>query len=208
MKYKIAVVDDHPIVIEGIVNILSQMPDIVIAGCFITGSDFLAFAKGHVIDVVLLDIILPDMNGIDLCYQIKQATRDIKVLVLSNHAEKSAIIQMLQHGANGYILKNASSKELKGCIHLVLQGQMAFGRGIQEIMSNSEPHNQRSITTLSFREKEVLKLLAEGFTTSQIAKKLFISPFTVENHRKNILHKTGVSNVAALIAVAAKMGYL
>src|ERR1700743_712621 len=106
-KILLALVDDHPIVIHGIVSLLTKQEEISVTGTFNNGEDFLSFLKENKPDIVLLDIMLPDTNGIDLCKQIKAISPGIRILALSNHTERSLIMQMLQNGASGYILKNA-----------------------------------------------------------------------------------------------------
>ncbi|WP_337085685.1 response regulator transcription factor [Elizabethkingia anophelis] len=208
MKYKIVIVDDHPVISEGIRHLISKNQDLHIIGNFFNGESFLHFISENEIDLVLLDISLPDINGIDLCLKIKQLKPEIIVLALSNHTEKSAVMKMLQNGANGYILKNASAEELISSIYKALEGEIIFSKSILDIMVKPDTGAWQTKIILTSREKEVLKLLSDGLTATQIADKLFLSKFTVENHRKNIFQKMGVNNVAALIAEAAKNGLL
>ncbi|AQX02828.1 response regulator [Elizabethkingia anophelis] len=207
MKHRIAIVDDHPLISEGINHLISKNTDLNVVGNFINGESFLQYIATNQVDLVLLDISLPDINGIDLCLKIKQSNPEIIVLPLSNHIEKSAVMKMLQNGANGYMLKNASAQELIDSIHRAIEGQIVFSKSIQEVIIKPD-NTSFQLTNLTTREKEVLLLLAEGLTASRIAEKLFLSKFTVENHRKNIFQKMGVNNVAALIAEAAKTGLI
>ncbi|GAA4179039.1 response regulator transcription factor [Sphingobacterium ginsenosidimutans] len=208
MKYRIAIVDDHPLISEGIQNLITQNSDLQLVGSFVDATHFLLDMRSTEIDLVLLDLSLPDMDGIDLCLQIKRSKPQIIVVGLSNHAEKSAVMKMLQNGASGYILKNTPPDELIDCIYRALQGQLVFSSSIQQIMAKPELSLLSTNMQLTTREKEVLKLLAQGLTGIQIAEKLFLSKFTVENHRKNMLRKMNVNNVASLIVEGTKMGLL
>ena len=207
-KYRLAILDDHPVVLQGLVNVLSGDAAFDIAGAFTSARDFLQFFSTNKVHVVLLDIILPDGNGMDLCKEIKKTAPDTIVLALSNHDERSAIMKMLENGASGYLLKNASIEELVRCIHDALKHQIVFSHAIKEIIARPELKNTKEATVLTAREKEILQLIASGITTRRIAEMLFLSKFTVENHRKNLLQKFQVKNVAGLISAASHQGLL
>ncbi|HVI44174.1 MAG TPA: response regulator transcription factor [Chitinophaga sp.] len=204
----LAIVDDHPIVLEGLQRLLNNLDEIRIGGCFTTGTDFMSFLKNNKTDIVLLDITLPDANGIELCREIKKLSPDTHVLALSNHSERSLIMQMINNGATGYLLKNISSEELITCIHEALDGMITFSKAVKEIMARPSMNELTGIPVLTKREKEILHLIADGKTTPDIAEKLFLSPLTVETHRKNLIQKFKVRNVAALIKMAAQQGLL
>ncbi len=208
-KHTIVVVDDHPIVLEGLTKMLDKEKGLDVTGSFSNGKDLLGFLENHHVDIVLLDISLPDINGIDLCREIKNKTPQTIVLAFSNHNERSTIMNMLHSGASGYLLKSTSPREIVSAIYEVLNAGLIFSQEIQQIIAASEP----AVTSgqeirLTNREKEILKMIASGDTTQQIAKKLFLSKFTVENHRKNILQKLRVKNVAELIAAASRQGWI
>lgn len=207
-KYKLAILDDHPVVLQGLVNVLSGEEAFEIAGTFTSAADFLQFFNSNRVDVVLLDIILPDGNGMDLCKEIKTIAPDTIVLALSNHDQRSAIMKMLENGASGYLLKNASIEELVRGIYDALQHQIVFSDAIKEIIARPGLKHLNDIPVLTAREQEILKLIASGITTRRIAEMLFLSKFTVENHRKNLLQKLQVKNVAALIKAASQHGLL
>ncbi|MEN0053120.1 MAG: response regulator transcription factor [Mucilaginibacter sp.] len=207
-KYTIAVVDDHPVVIEGLINLLSKNENFEIAGGFTTGAEFIAFLKKTPVHIVLLDIILPDSNGMDLCEQIKVISPATVVLALSNHDSRSAIMKMLEKGASGYLLKNASVDELVNCINEALNGQIAFSNAVKEILARPQIGRISENVKLTVREKEILKLIASGLTTPNIAAQLFLSKFTVENHRKNLLQKLKAKNVAELITTATRENFI
>jgi DNA-binding NarL/FixJ family response regulator len=207
-KYKLAILDDHPVVVQGLVNVLSGEEAFEIAGTFTNARDFLQFFNANKVHVVLLDIILPDGNGMDLCKEIKRTAPDTIVLALSNHDQRSAIMKMLENGASGYLLKNASVEELIRCIHAALQHQIVFSDAIKEIIARPGLKDSKEAPVLTAREQEILKLIASGITTRRIAEMLFLSKFTVENHRKNLLQKFQVKNVAGLISAASHQGLL
>ena len=202
-KISLAIVDDHPIVVQGLQMILTNNSDINVTGCFTSGSDFIEFLKNNEVDIVLLDIMLPDSNGMDVCKEIKSVSPNTCVLALSNHSERSIVMQMLQNGASGYLLKNVSVQELTNCIYEALNGEVAFSKAVKEILARPSANDLKGIPQLTKREKEVLQLIAEGKTTALMAKHLFVSPLTIETHRRNLLQKFEVKNVASLIKIAA-----
>ena len=207
-KIKIMIVDDHPVVIEGLSSLLSRSDTIEITGCFTSGNDAIQFLNDNTADVVLLDITLPDVNGIDLCFTIKKIDAGIKIIALSNHNERSIILQMIQNGASGYLLKNTSSEELIASIMNAFEGHLAFSNEVQVILAQPGASDIKKIPNLTRREKEILRLIADGFITSEIAEKLYISPLTVETHRRNLIQKFEVNNAASLISTAKDYGLI
>lgn len=197
----VIIVDDHPVVIEGLRSLLAKKDGLEVVGSFTTGKETLDFLSIRTAKVALLDMSLPDMSGADLCLKIKKLSPATFVLAISNHSERSLIVQMLQNGASGYLMKNASGEELTQSILHVIAGQLALSSEVQSILAHSEIP-LRQIPSLTRREKEILKLVAEGETTAGIAEKLFISPLTVETHRRNLMQKFAVNNAAALIKIA------
>lgn len=204
----LSIVDDHPVVVEGLKTLLKNEPGIAITESFSTGAAFMAFLRHNTVHVVLLDIMLPDVNGIDLCKDIKSASPDTMVLALSNQAERSMILQILQHGASGYLLKNASAEELRRSIAAAMHGDIAFSREVKEIISRPSPAELKSTAVLTKREKQILQLIAAGKSTPVMAKELNLSPLTIETHRRNLLQKFGVKNVAELIMAAVQQRVL
>jgi DNA-binding NarL/FixJ family response regulator len=202
----LAIVDDHPIVLEGLQKLLANVKEIEIAGCFTTGSAFISFLRENKVDILLLDITLPDVNGIELCKEVKEMSPNTHVLALSNHSERSMILQMIQNGATGYLLKNISSEELIACIHEALSGLITFSKAAREIMARPSVSELKGTPQLTKREKEILLLIADGKTTPDIAQQLNLSPLTVETHRKNLIQKFQVRNVAALVKMATQQG--
>lgn len=207
-KAALAIVDDHPVVMQGLHMLLMHEKDITIAGSFTTGADFMAFLKENEVNIVLLDISLPDTSGIDLCREIKMISPDTYVLALSNHSERSMIMQMLQNGASGYLLKNASAEELVNCVHEALKGVITFSQAVKEIIARPSMAELKGIPQLTRREKEILQLIADGKTTTSIAEQLSLSPLTIETHRRNLMQKFEVKNVAALVRIAMQQRLL
>lgn len=203
----IAIIDDHPIVIEGIKALLVSEPYMQILS-FTTGESILEFIKNNEVNIALLDIMLPDIHGIEVCREIKKVSPQTLVLALSNQAERSIIMQMLQNGASGYILKNAGADELLDCIHEAMKGNLAFSKEVKEIMAKPSQRALQAFPFLTKREKQILQMIANGDTTQQIAQNLYLSPFTVETHRRNLLQKMEVKNVAELIRTAIEQKLL
>lgn len=209
MKSRIAIVDDHPIVLEGLVKLLGRESIFSEISSFATGQKLLDFLSNESVDIILLDITLPDSNGIELCGEIKKHYPQIIVLAFSNHSGRSAIMKMLDKGANGYLLKSASPQEIISCIKMALTGAQAFSEEVRKVLEAPDGAAATGATSrLSAREMEILTLIAAGHTTPQIAKTLYLSKFTIENHRKNILQKLQVKNVAELMAEAARQGWI
>lgn len=207
-KLRTVIVDDHPIVIEGLKNLLSHEENIEITEGFCTGRELLDYLRNHHVDLVLLDITLPDINGMDLCLMIKKISEQILVLVLSNHTERSIILQTIENGASGYLLKNSSLSELRKCIAGALDGNICYSREVIEIISRPSKNGSDATPRLTRREKQILAMLAKGKTSQIIGEELFLSPLTVDTHRRNLLQKFGVKNVAELIMAANRSGLL
>jgi DNA-binding NarL/FixJ family response regulator len=196
---KIVIVDDHPIVTEGIKAVLQNQQGLTVLATFDHGLPFLNFLETNHPDVVLLDISLPDSNGIELCLKIKSINSKIRVIALSNHAERSLILSMMQNGASGYMLKNSPVDEIKECMISALNGEPAFSQAVQQIILKPSLNDLKKQPKITKREKEILLLISEGRTTPKIAEALFLSPATVETHRHNMMQKFGVKNAIELL---------
>lgn len=189
-------VDNHPLILEGLRALLKGAPDIVVAGQARNGTICLNFLSTHAIDVLLTDVCLPDIDGLDLCAAIKVEYPQVQVLALSSCRDVKYITEMMAHGASGYVMKDADREELLEAIHTVHLGGTYFSPGVNQLLGEGKKHH------LTRREKEVLSLIAEGNTNPEIAEKLFISADTVNSHRKNLLAKLEVKNTAMLIKYA------
>jgi len=198
---RVFIVDDHPMVIEGMSAMLQEQPSIEVAGYAMNAASCLGFFIRNSADVVLMDINLPDKSGIDLCTELKQRFPQMKILGISNLNQGSYIREMMTQGASGYVLKNVSKSELLHAIQRVYKGEQYLTLEVSQAMRR-ETERQESLPILTKREKEVLKLIAEGFTNPAIAEKLFVSPLTVDSHRKSLLAKFQLKNTAALVRVA------
>jgi len=200
--YKTVIVDDHPIVSEGLQVLFSQSKDVEIIRSFKTGTALLDYGGLGKVDIILLDIFLPDINGIDLCLKIKKSHPKIIILAMSSQSERSIVLQMIKNGANGYLLKSASLDEFKSCIHKAIEGELAFSNEVKGIVQKTNIHDLKAVPRLTRREKEILLLLADGKSTQEISDALFLSYLTVQTHRRNLLSKCQVKNVAELLKFA------
>lgn len=201
----VVIIDDHPVVLQGFSFMLQNIPGIRLAETFTDADAGLAYVGREAVDIVLLDINMPGKNGIDACSEIRQLNPDCKVIAISNINEHSIIQRMLQTGASGYLLKNAARDEVVDAIHKVVSGKIGLSKNIQDIIDGVKSGDLPVITR---REKEVLQWLAKGLNSTEIGEKIFISPLTVESHRRNLLQKFKVTNVAALIHNAMEMKYI
>jgi len=200
MKVGLFIVDDHYMVIEGIRSLLQNEKDIDWMGHATNAASCLAFLKRQQPDVILMDVNLPDMSGTDLCKEVKQLYPTVFVLGLSTFNQQPVIRNMMDNGASGYVLKNATQDELLAAIVTVMSGKTYLS--LEAAQALRETGNELPLITR--REREVLLLVADGFTNAEIAEKLFISIPTVNTHRKSLLTKFNVNNTAGLIKIAAK----
>lgn len=206
----IAILDDHTMVLKGLESMLEQSDSIKISQTFNIGQDLLDFLKNKSIDVLLLDINLPESNGIELCGTITKLYPEIAIIGLSNYSETSFIKNMMKNGAKGYLLKNTTKNELIEAIKTVHYGDTYLPEKLKTKLLNESFGGQTSsfIPKLTRREKEILQCIADELTNNEIAEKLFISAKTVESHRNSILQKFGVRNTAGLIKEAFVKGLL
>ncbi|RPE08105.1 DNA-binding response regulator [Chitinophaga lutea] len=200
-KKVLAVVDDHPIVIEGLKFLLKTHADFGQVFSFTSGAAFMHFSRDNRADIVLLDISLPDANGVELCREIKSRSPETVVLGLSNQAERSIILQMLESGAGGYLLKSTSADELLENIEAAQHGELVFCNEVKKILAKPGRHPARQLPSLTKREKQLVQLLAQGKTTAMIAAELELSRFTIDTYRKNLLHKFDVRNITELMVI-------
>jgi len=201
------IVDDHRMVIEGLCLLLNDVPDLQIAGTAQSGEEAIAQIPNAEVDVVLLDINMPGINGIDTCKQLLKSNPELKIVAISMHKESSLIKLMLSNGAKGYVLKNAGRDEVITAITEVYQGKSYLDHDVSEIVLNSVMNqsgkkSSNPFPSLSPREKDVLHCILDELTTNEIAERLHISFGTVETHRRNMLIKTGARNTAGLVRIA------
>ncbi|PKP13908.1 MAG: DNA-binding response regulator [Bacteroidetes bacterium HGW-Bacteroidetes-3] len=202
MVIKVFIVDDHYMVIEGIRSLLQNEKSIEWMGHAMNAASCMAFLQQQQPDVILMDINLPDMSGIDLCKEVKMKYPSIHIIGLSSFNQQSFIQKMLDNGASGYLLKNATREELVYAIETVIEGEIFLSDEVELTVQKNE---DSKIPIITRREMEVLLLIADGLTNNEIAIKLFISTTTVDTHRKNLLAKFEVKNTASLIRMAAQI---
>jgi len=211
---KVLLVDDHQMVLDGFASLLESEPDIEVVGkCLNAGSALEAIGQRHP-DLVVLDLELEDgFDGIELLKLLKEQKHQPKVLVLSMYKTDAHITGVLQSGALGYIVKNKGAEELVDAIRTVESGKTYYSdeitEAIMESLRNPKPPKPKEPgIILTKREKEVLRLIIEGFTSQQIGEKLFIATSTVDSHRRNLIEKTAVKNSKELIGFAFKNGFV
>lgn len=201
---KVFIVDDHPVVIEGIHSLLMNEKDIAWVGQAMNAASCVGFFVNNTADVVLMDISMPGMDGVELCAVMKEKYPGIFILGLSTFNQGLYIKKMMENGASGYILKNSSKEELIKAIHTVHDGGIYFSGEAGQALAEYQKSSRTELPLLTPREKEILELIAEGYTNPQIAEKIFLSQFTVDSHRKNLLAKLNVKNTASLIRLAVE----
>ncbi len=201
---RVFIVDDHPVVIEGIHSLLMNEKDIEWVGQAMNATSCLGFFVNNTADVVLMDISMPGMDGVELCAIMKEKYPGIFTLGLSTFNQGLYIKKMMENGASGYILKNSPKEELINAIHTVYDGGIYFSGEAGQALAEYQKSSRTELPVLTPREKEILELIAEGYTNPQIAEKIFLSQFTVDSHRKNLLAKLNVKNTASLIRLAVE----
>lgn len=204
---RVVLVDDHPMVRAGLQTLLAPLPGLAVVAACATAAEAYAAVAAHQPDVVLLDLNLPDANGADVCARLVASSPAPRVIALTTLNEKSYVLRLVQQGAAGYVLKNASPEELAEAIARVHAGKKYFSDEVQELLLQPAPTTP-AVPLLTRREQEILALIAQGLTSQAIADKLFLSPLTVETHRRNLLAKLEVGNTAALIRLATQHGLL
>ncbi len=197
-KIRVFIVDDHYMVIEGIRSLLLLDNDIDLIGHASNAASCLAFLRQEQPDVILMDISMPDKTGIELCLEVKKKYPYIQILGLSTFDQKAFVQKMMENGASGYVLKNATKQELLKAIQTAYKGFKYLSLGASYALKSAKK-DQASYPFITRREKEVLLLIAEGYTNSEIAERLFVSSATIDTHRKSLLAKFDMKNTAALI---------
>ncbi len=208
MSNLILIVEDHPIVSESLARIISDSDLDVQCLQANNAAKGLAFLNGNSFDLIILDIHLPDMNGVEFCKIAKSRFPSQKILAVTTVAQRHVVEKMLDQGADGFILKTSDIDDIIGGIRQVLNGsQLYLGKGVKELMKGN-PTDNRDLPMITKRESEILKLISDGLTNQEIADKLFISTFTVDSHRKNLLLKFSAKNTATLIKIVVSKGII
>jgi len=211
-QIRILIADDHTIVRSGVRLLLEAEPDIKVVGEAIDGQEALVMVETAQPDVVLMDLTMPRMDGLEATRQIKVLYPHIQVLILTMHRSDEYFFETLKAGASGYILKGAQAKELIEAVRVVGRGEVflypTMAQKLVQGYLNLEQWESNNQLSLSRREKEIMRLLADGFSSNEIAEKLFISLSTVHTHSSNIMSKLRLSNQRALIQYARKRGLI
>lgn len=205
MKIRISITDDHEMVLQGIVSMLENTSELEVVGTYKNANETLEGIVKHNPDVLLLDINLPDINGIDLSKQLLKKHPELKIIALTNFEDISFVKRMLKNGVHGYLLKNTDKLELIKAMKMVLSGELFLQKDIQSrlIMQDYGQATDNGLKpNLTRREHDVLVAISEELTTQEISEKLFISPKTVETHRMNIMSKLGAKNSVGIIKIA------
>ncbi len=205
----VLIVDDHKLVVEGISLMLSDLEDIKIIGTASNGIEALELIQLKKPDIVLLDLNMPKMNGLELCKKLHPMQLDTKIIILSMMDEIKLIQRLIQKGADGYLLKNSGKDEVVGAIRKVHNGEKHFDQSVLIQLMTNAPKTRSShslMPKISKRENEILRLIMDELTSNEIASKLFISLGTVETHRRNLINKLGVRNTAGLVKKSIEMG--
>jgi len=210
-KIKLLLVDDHPIVLDGIKSHLCAQPEFEVVGDASNGQEALRKAKITLPDVVLLDINMPHMNGLEAMASLRRQVPNAKILVLTMHNTKEYIAQVVRSGARGYLLKDSPPAELVAAIKAVHAGEVSFSAPVSKIlieeMADGDKRPQSPLPPpLTDREREVLSLIAEGLLNKQIADRLGIGVRTIETHRERIMRKLDIHTVAGLTKYAISRG--
>jgi DNA-binding NarL/FixJ family response regulator len=201
----ILIIDDHPLVGNGISMMINDVTYLHVAGICKSGREALDFLSTNTPDIILLDISLPDIDGLALCAQIRKSHTNTKIIGLTSTNEAAIISQFLSRGGNGYLLKNMEREELLAAIDEVMNDKIFLSKAAnQKLLEQFCSTNDALANTpvLTRREKEILLLLEQGLNGPQIAEKLFLSPYTVETHRKNLMQKMNVGTTQLLLKIA------
>lgn len=209
---RVLIADDHTIVRSGVRLLLAAEPDIEVVGEALNGREAVTQAESLRPDVILMDITMPEMDGLEATRQIKSRYPDIHVLVLTMHRSDEYFFEMLQAGASGYVLKGAETSELINAVRVVSRDEVFLyptmaQKLVQGYLSLVE-WDEDNLPSLSPREREILRLLAEGYSNKEIAEKLVVSPSTVHTHRSNLMDKLELSNRRELIQYARQRGII
>jgi DNA-binding NarL/FixJ family response regulator len=213
-KHKILIADDHAMVRDGVKNLVQQNKDLVVIGEARSGNETLELYDKLQPDLLIMDISMPDMNGMEVSRAILARNPNANIVILSMYDDEDYISRCLEYGVKGYVVKNESGSELEYAIKSVLQGKNYFSRQAQDVIFKKYSQNvskkktNEDTVNLTKREVEIIKLIADGLTSQQMADRLFISPRTVETHRANVMKKLTVKNAIELVKKAQQLKLL
>jgi DNA-binding NarL/FixJ family response regulator len=211
MCVRVVLADDHKIMREGLCSLLRSDPRVEIVGVAEDGRSAIQLVREQKPDVVVMDVAMPDLNGIDAARRIKADMPEVRILALSMHSDKRYISSMLQAGASGYLLKDCAFKELVQAIHTVARRQVYLSPSIASLVTDDYVRqlmvkDGSPASLLSPKEREVLQLMAEGHSTKQIATTMNLSVKTIETHRQQVMEKLGLHSIAELTKFAIREG--
>lgn len=201
---EIFLADDHGMMNAGLTALLQQEPDMEVCGIFTSAQQLLDRMQFDTPDLVISDISMPDMNGLELAKIIREKHPRVRIILLTMHASAAWVKQAKETGVQGYLLKESGLQEMRDAIHTVMNGEKYISSKAAVNLLKEEQEGTR----ITPRETEILQMLARGLTTKEIADAVFVSTTTIDTHRKNLLAKTGVANTAELIVWAMTEGYL
>jgi DNA-binding NarL/FixJ family response regulator len=213
-QIRIIVVDDHQLILDGLKFLIKDVPEFVFVGEARSGMEALTLIKSTAFDIILMDVEMDGLSGIETTQLILKELPDSKILALTMYNEKGVIDKFLEAGASGYALKNIGPEELTEAIKTVVSGSKYFSKAVMATLLEKKStkiiasKNDPVEDLLTKREIEILKLIAQGFSNREVGEKLTISPRTVDTHRTNIMEKLEIKNIAALIRYAIQNGYL
>lgn len=213
-KFKVLIADDHSMIRDGVKNLIRQNKELVVVAEAKSGQETLSQFEKYEPDLIILDISLPDKNGMEISREILAKNPEARIIILSMYDDEDYISRCLEYGVKGYVVKNESGGELDYAIRAVLSGKNYFSRQAQDVIFRKYSQNvtrkkqREEVINLTNRETEIIELIAEGLTSQQMADKLFISPRTVETHRANVMKKIGVKNAVELVKKAQQFGII
>ncbi|CAM1363982.1 response regulator [Tenacibaculum xiamenense] len=212
MQYNLIIVDDHKMFLDGVLSILNTENDYNVVLTSTEGKQvvkYLEINSKDKIDLIITDISMPELDGVALSKIVKEKRKDVKILVVSMHTNADVIDSLIKSDVEGYVPKNAKKEELLHAIKTILEGDKYFSKEIKDIyFENKLSKKKEEEIKLTQREIDVITLIAQEYTTQEIADKLFLSKHTIESYRKNIIGKLGVRNLAGLTKYALKMKYV
>jgi two-component system, NarL family, response regulator NreC len=212
MSVAILVVDDHPIVRQGLRHLLEAEPEFKVVGEAEDGIEALRLVERLRPDILVLDMMMPSLNGLEVLRQIKNLSPSTRAIILSMQSADTYVLEALKNGAVGYVLKETGPSELVNAVHEVVQGNQYLSAKLSNRLKSSgqmlmdTPSD--AYETLTAREREILQMTAEGLTSHEVGEKLAISPRTIEVHRGNLMNKLGIHSQAELIRFAIKRGII
>jgi len=214
MKIRVLVADDHAIIREGLRVMLGNQPDMQVVAVAANGREAIQLVEKHEPDIAVIDLSMPELNGVEAIQQMMPRHPHLQVVVLSIHESKPYVFRALKAGAKGYLVKETAGLEVVDAVRAVQRGERYLSQSITDLLTTESFQKLESLIevspleALSPREREILQLVAEGKTSQQIAKRLSISPKTVDTYRSRLMHKIGVEDMAGVVKFAIQHGVI